>query len=515
MQFNDDLILQNYSPDLLGLIPLDSRPCNYRFPHQVAAIGGDELLLPPQEWLGDLHTPGKSASLRDWLLKLPEVSALVVSIDMLAYGGLVASRRHSTSQDEALEVLNALRSFREARPETPIYAFNILMRLAITMDSEAAAPNYYNVMRYARLADEAERFQSDYLREQLAQVKDAIPSQVLDEYLAARKRNHEINLLMVDWLAEGVFDYLLITQEDAAEFGLHRREQDEILERAQEKNATEKMSLHPGADEAALTLLARHWSTQATFHIHWSNGEDAQRIALFEDRAFDVALKQHVISMKGVLVEEGSADFEFFVNAPLGIWVKDETEEMKKKREDKLHPFLKGIEKAVKENRRVALCDVAFPNGADDVLMQLLDKRGLLGKLDAYGGWNTAGNTLGTVLAQCASIKQGLRVRGQELVGSESRLNRQFTFERLVDDWFYQSRVRARIEKTAREMGESPLDLNGDGERVEAQARRELKGYAQLLAQRHFASTLARCEVSLPWRRTFEVDLKAELSPHV
>ncbi len=44
---------------------------------------------------------------------------------------------------------------RQARPATPIYAFNILMRLAVTLSSDAAVANYYNIMRYARLADEA------------------------------------------------------------------------------------------------------------------------------------------------------------------------------------------------------------------------------------------------------------------------------------------------------------------------------------------------------------------------
>jgi hypothetical protein len=510
----DDLTTP-YSASPLGLVPLDSRPCNYRFPHQIAAIGGDELLLPPQQWLGDLHSPGRSMALRDWLLKLPEISGLMVSIDMLAYGGLVFSRRHATSFEAALEVLGTLKEFHAERPATPIYAFNILMRLALTMDSEAAAPNYYNVMRYARLADEAERFHSEYLREQLEQVKAAIPPEVLNEYLAARRRNHEINLTMVDWLGEGVFDYLLITQEDAAEFGLHRREQDEIWQRAREKSVLDKMSLHPGADEAALTLLARHWSTDVTFRVHWSCSEDAHRIALFEDRPFDQALGEHVASMKGVLIEDDSADFELFVNAPLGIWNKDEDDDMRKKRATKLHPFVRGMESAIGEGRRVALCDVAFPNGADDVLMNLLDRRGLLGKLAAYGGWNTAGNTLGTVLAQCAALciaNCDLRTANSE--GSPcALLNRQFTFERLVDDWFYQARVRAHIEKTAREIGASPLDLDGSRQAVEAHARRELKGYAQLLAQRHFGSALASCDVSLPWGRTFEVDLRAELSP--
>jgi hypothetical protein len=47
---------------------------------------------------------------------------------------------------------------------------------------------------------------------------------------------------------------------------------------------------------------------------------------------------------------------------------------------------------------------------------------------------------------------------------------------------------------------------------VEAQARRELRGFAQLLAQRHFGTTLTRCEVLLPWRRTFEADVRVTLT---
>jgi hypothetical protein len=211
--------------------------------------------------------------------------------------------------------------------------------------------------------------------------------------------------------------------------------------------------------------------------------------------------------MKGVLSDGDDADFEFFVNAPLRLWHKDETEELRKTRASKLHPFIKAIEAAIAQGKQIALCDVAFANGADEVLMMELDKRGLLGKIAAYGAWNTAGNTLGTVLAQCAAIKQS---KGN----TESLdINQQFTFERYVDDWFYQARVRSRIEKRARDEGASPLDLNGNAELVEAQARRELKGYAQILAQRHFGSTLARCDVSLPWNRTFEVDLRAKLEP--
>jgi hypothetical protein len=401
------------------------------------------------------------------------------------------------------------------------------MRLAITMSGDDAVANYYNVMRFARLADEAERFDSAHLRQELEKVRQEIPPRVLDEYLAARARNHWINARMIDWLGEGVFDYLLITQEDASEFGLHRQEQERLLAHAREVLGTtmdEKMSLHPGADEAALTLLARHWNTQTRFRVHWSNREDAHRIAPFEDRPYDESLAQHIKAMNGIWVEESDdIDFHLFVNAPVGGSQKDEDEGARKARAARVVPFVREIEAAIEAGAHmsthgatfpaIALCDVAFPNGADNVLMAEMEKRGLLSKLAAYGGWNTAGNTTGTVLAECAALKKaaGSKLNERDQTAS-NELNRQFVFERLVDDWFYQAQVRTRIEKAAREQDISPIDMKDDFAPVEAQARRELRGFAQLLAKRHFNATLRNMEITLPWHRAFEADVRVELS---
>jgi hypothetical protein len=132
-----------------------------------------------------------------------------------------------------------------------------------------------------------------------------------------------------------------------------------------------------------------------------------------------------------------------------------------------------------------------------------------LGKIAVFEAWNTAGNTTGTVLAQCAALVRGGPEQG---FVNTSKLNRQFLLERLVDDWCYQSGVRSRIEKAARESGISPLNMGEAGEPIEAQARRELKGFAQALAHRHFASRLAKCEISLPWMRSFECDVKVEMA---
>ncbi len=494
---------------MLALIPLDNRPCNVRFPQQIAAIGAMELIVPPNEILGYFTTPGQPLALAQWLNALPAVEGLIVSSDMLAYGGLVASRRGTPPLQNALENLQVLKKWHEAHPQTPIYGFSILMRLAVTMESEAAATNYYNIMRYARLADEAERFNSEHLQQELESVIAQIPPEILDDYHAARARNHAINLQMIEWLAQGVFQYLLITQEDAAEYGLHRQEQDILMARAQKLGVADKMSLHPGADEASLTLLARHWNIGVRFRVHWSNSAHARHIAPFEDRPYDQALREHIAAMRGTIVEEGDGDFDLFVNASVGGYQKDEGETERASRANHLETFLTAIQIAIENGRRVALCDVAFPNGADNLLLNELDQRRLLGKIAVFGAWNTAGNTTGTVLAQCAALLRGGPEQG---FVNTADLNRVFVLDRLLDDWCYQSNVRSRVEKTARDHGLSPLNMGIGGENIEAQTRREIKGFAQALARRHFKGELTRCDVTLPWMRTFECEVHTELT---
>ncbi len=514
---------------MIALIPLDNRPCNTRFPRQIAAMGGTQLIEPDDRTLGFFSSPADCQVFATWLHELPEVEALIVSVDMLAYGGLVASRRPQVSTQQALERLSVLKEWRESRPGVPIYGFNILMRLAITMDGDAAVAHYYNIMRYARLADEARRFNSEHLRGELEKVTREIPVAVLESYLAARRRNHDVNLSMIEWLSEGVFDYLLITQEDATEWGLHRSEQDELLAHCDALNVGDKMSLHPGADEAALTLLARHWNTGVSWCARPSDDADYERIAPFEDRPYHIALQQHVTAGKGQMVEassgnstastcSGQNDFQLFINAPVGGSQKDESEEARAERRTRISKWMDALETALRNGERVALCDVAFPNGGDNLLMTELDKRKLLGKLAIYAGWNTAGNTTGTVLAQGAAMKRYENLSdkwSEEKLQESLALQRQFVFERLVDDWFYQAKVRSGVERAARDLGISPLKMNeGDNVSVETQTRRELGHFAQLLARRHFEVPLEKCDIILPWRRTFEVDFRAHLDGH-
>ena len=104
--------------------------------------------------------------------------------------------------------------------------------------------------------------------------------------------------------------------------------------------------------------------------------------------------------------------------------------------------FVRALQAALESGIPVALADVAFVNGADLLLGMRLLQTGLAPKLSAYAGWNAAGNTLGTVLAQAAlSI---LMQRGAPSPAQKAA-RVAFLFRRYLDDYYYQAVERTHL----------------------------------------------------------------------
>jgi hypothetical protein len=494
----------------IALAPLDDRPCNTRFPVEIARIAGCELLLPPRELLGWFTRPARCEDIGQWLQSLASpLDALIVSVDLLAYGGLVASRTTDTSLDAARARLSILREWRGGHPQVPVYAFNVIRRLAPTLDRDETIRYHDLLQRFAILRDQAERTNDPQLAAELKRIVEELPSDVLNDYRASRECNHAINAEMVRWLADGAFDFLLLPQEDCAEFGLHRAEQAALENLMTSLQVADRVAIHPGADEAALTLLARHWhrtSTRPTkFHVVYSDADAARRIPPFEDRPLCESLTRHVAAAGGMEATESDADVILCINAPAPFSRSQLTEDVRTRRAQLLRPFVEHVTHHVTRNTPVAIADVAFPNGADPVFVDQLRERVPLQRLLAFAAWNTAGNTIGTVLAQCAA--NALARQAQPL------LNTQFLFARFVDDWGYQAIVRPEIERLAREQfGASPLQLGDARKPSEAVVRERLQALAQELFDQHFRSHKPlHCDVALPWGRTFEVDVEVTM----
>ncbi|HUS81362.1 MAG TPA: DUF4127 family protein, partial [Armatimonadota bacterium] len=207
-------------------VPLDDRPCNAKWPRMLASVVDFELIMPPDELLGRYNTPGNPAAIAEWLMRSRgRIDAAVVSLDMLAYGGLIASRSLNTPTEVAMDRLRVLDVLRGHLGDASILAFNVIMRLSITADSPQTA-QYWQLMReWTELSYQVHALSRPDLEERLRTLERSIPGEVIDRFEAARRRNHAVNMRAVQYVADDIVDFLALTQEDAAQYGPHLPEQ--------------------------------------------------------------------------------------------------------------------------------------------------------------------------------------------------------------------------------------------------------------------------------------------------
>jgi hypothetical protein len=136
-------------------IPLDERPCNYIFPQLLVTHKTDvHICIPPIELLGHKKSPADTKKLSEFLIShVKDCDNLVLSIDMLLYGGLIPSRLHHLSEKEVNERLDIVHQIKNINPHIKIYAFHCIMR-APSYNSSEEEPDYYEDFGYAQDNDE-------------------------------------------------------------------------------------------------------------------------------------------------------------------------------------------------------------------------------------------------------------------------------------------------------------------------------------------------------------------------
>jgi hypothetical protein len=533
-------------------VPLDDRPYAVKQVRMLAEMVDYELIMPPLELLGCFTTPGQPDEIAEWLLAEAQggADAVILSLDMLAYGGLVASRSPLVRTQLALERLDAVSVLRQRAPDMHVLAGNVIMRLSITAASDNSALYWQLLRRYSELVGLVEEFGRDSHRKELEQVKRRIPQDLLGQYLACRERNHQVNLKAIDLAADGAVDFLALTQEDAAPHGLHRPEHADLQRHIDARRAQDKVLIYPGADETGATLFARfvhsHMEKVPRVYVLSSNAAHMKNIASFEDRPFNDTLAANIKVIGGEIVSTPEkADLVLAVNAPMRR-PRDHyaAEAQRPGRVDKCRQFARRI--AELDHPGLAICDAAFANGAEDDFVTALLAAGVEPlKLLSFGGWNTAGNSLGSTLAQGTLRLIALQDKGafdlanvvvslspmrylrllNSLIASE-RAHVGLLFYHLVDDWLYMSRVRPRVTKTVMSLLQASVcDLAHSYPQAEALVREELTRVAADLWIEHFLgrqsvsigegesrsglvlADLEETRVRLPWRRLFEVDL--------
>ncbi|WP_010276317.1 DUF4127 family protein [Paenibacillus senegalensis] len=510
------------------LLPLDERPCNVNYVEQLAQLGQLPLSVPPRSAMGNKKQPGDVTRLAEWLeQEAKNASSLILSIDMLIYGGIVPSRLHHLSKEECAQRLALLRKIKQERPDLTIYAFNLIMRTPQYSSSDEE-PDYYaeygrSIFRYSWLLDKQE--QEPLNAEELAEWEDVlriIPEDVLSEHLQRRSINAYVNELTIQLAHEGIIDFLIIPLDDNSEYGFSPMEQRKLLFLTEELGVMDRVHLYPGADEIGCTLLARVFCQLHNYvpevYVRYSSTRGPQTIPNYEDRSLNESIKSH-LTAAGAYAADASADCDFvlMVHSPPGGQMAESVHTFRERNrlyhsEVHYNEFVQAIARYIRKGYPVAVADVANSNGSDHTFMKLLAKSGLLPSLAAYAAWNTSGNTLGTVIAHGIIESYFRKAEGSVKDHERFKKSREFYVSRLIEDWGYQTLVRKDIKDHHLEaLGGNYFDVAGPYEEVTALVRQKLIEFTRTYLDTLRPDTIQLDEVYMPWKRMFEVGIKVSL----
>ncbi len=509
-----------YNPCVkIALAPLDERPVNTRYPSQIAAIVGAEIALPPLEIRGSGRMPADTAAVAAWLTEQAGVcDGIVASVEYLAWGNLINSRISSETTAEGLARLTPLVQAKESG--ALVYAFVLITRVANANDcvEEPLWWKTYGTRCYAlsqllhkQTVGALERGET----EKIAAIRADVPAEHIREFLTRRERNHALNLSVLNLLASEKLSFLLITSDDTSQWGLPSREKAWLESWADLLEVRDRMMIHPGADEVGSALTARLLCEKLgrqprIFPLYAIPGDEAL-VAPYEDRAVRLTVEGQIGACGGILASSAEdADLILGVLTPSPRrteWRTDFAAAERAARQPAYEAFFAQLGTFQNSGKLVALGDVAYPNGADPLAMELLfaeDSPCDPAQLASFGAWNTAGNTLGTTVAQAVA----LWLAGES---ADSHAQNIALTHHFLEGWGYQSEVRreARTKNTERGWHHDPNP--NSAEQITFTCQNIQAGLQTRLAQLQkrgvgVGLTLVPGSVTLPWSRTFECD---------
>lgn len=493
------------------LIPLDERPCNYQFPQMIVSSQSKiELCIPPLSILGNKKEPANISMLCQFIKEhIGSCDNIVLSIDMLLYGGLIPSRLHHITKKEALHRLEIIQYIKNTYPQIKIYAFQCIMR-APSYDSDEEEPDYYKDYGYALfrrkyLWDYQKRHGLSILeQEELENI--SIPHEIIDDYESRRAFNTTMNLEVLRYLEEGYIDFLVIPQDDSSPYGYTAISQKCIVAEIRNKRLDQKVMIYPGADEVAMSLLTRAYheyeNIEPKVYPFYASILGPTLIPKYEDRPMFESLKSHIRVCKAKMVlQPQDADLILAINSPGKVmqeaFINNDKKDISYTSYRQLLDFAYEIQDYIHLGYRVALCDSAFSNGGEYQLIQYLDDLHVLDSLVSYAGWNTHCNSLGTCLSQALI--------------SENQ-NRAHLCYRLIEDVFYQSLVRKDVvENDLSQLGLSYYQFKDQQVIVENIIKEKLQTYYNSLKISH-KYPVNILKINMPWKRMFEIGMEIKVA---
>ena len=265
------------------------------------------------------------------------------------------------------------------------------------------------------------------------------------------------------WQKEGLFETLIFSKDDCAQFGFN----------VEEAKTLELLGgfTKTGADEIPLSLLSRAVEDEIKICPIFLEPECKHLISNYEDISIEDSVRGQIELAGCRVVAKESADMLLYVNnfcerqGEIVMGVNTE-------------PFNASFEVP---DMPYMIADVRFANGADNNFVEELFKNKFDDNFYGYSAWNTSANTLGSLI--CGAKAKFLAKK----YNKDAFIRLQVT--RFLDDWAYQANVRQALKTP-----DTTVLTTG------------MKSFEQRVAQK--LNTEVNVKYSYPWERLFEVEVE-------
>lgn len=444
----------------IAFIPIDNRPVCYNLAVDIAAIDKDiELLIPPREYLGSLVKNADVEKIFEWFKDLPDIDKVILSLDTIAYGGLIPSRRSKDTEEIIKQRVLKFRS-EWVKKKAKVLAFSSIMRISNNNCNEEEK-EYWKTYG-TKIFEYSYNTHKCNLGDFGSPIQKLIPKHILNDYLNTRQRNFNINKMYLEWQKLGFFDELIFSKDDCAEYGFNVKEA-KALTKLGGKVIT-------GADEIPISLLSRAIDKKMSVQVIFTEPEHKHLISNYEDVSIENSVLNQ-LELANVEVKNKDADITLVVNN-----FREHQGEIVMKRSTELYSDELSL-----PDTPYMIADVRNANGADNNFVEQLLTKINLDKFYGYSGWNTSANSLGTLIC-AAKIKFNAKYYDDNAFKKVQMI-------RFLDDWAYQANVRQQLTE--------PVDI-----------RKMMNPYEEKISK--LLGINIKNNYIYPWNRLFEIEVSDE-----
>ncbi|MEK5035201.1 DUF4127 family protein [Paenibacillus sp. FSL R7-0302] len=448
----DDVIVQGRSAGIHVITP-DVTDLKNRLDSE-KTVSGTTLLTTSSPAYGD------TAKIRQWILDhAASVDGFILSADMLAYGGLIGSRRLRAdaggaypAYDAAItHLLDVIREVKQVYPDKPVYVMDTIMRLATTSFAEGLDLAAYTESRNFMLQPRRSFTQFDDILSgyNLSPTGDYGSTSTFDkeQYYNTRAHKFKTNRYILEVLVqEGSIDFLAVGVDDANTQGvqineIHYMEAgiNEWLGGTHGQNPDRAVIL-PDADGLGQSLLARmanqlYRNGAATrYTVEYFGPHGSTLTSPYEYMDVHQNILRHLDIVGGEAVGD-AREVEI-----IAITAADQVLAAVNRIEDNDSRLVPSV-----------VIDCVGAGAADARITEALLGSRHTGALLGYSGWNTPGNKIGLALGM-AQARYAYVVTETDATALDLAVNAHgsLLFKRFLKDYFYKRLAIGEIRTYSR-----------------------------------------------------------------